>query len=121
MKQSRADDPGLAELQEVMSLWDHTFATAAVTIKAVVNEATQTRIEADEEGDIPLHGGKRVPCHPDLLDALIRVSGGRGAIDSNKLAYWMRKNAKRIDGKRRFINDGDTHGSARWKLTEINR
>ena len=91
MEQSRDEDPGLAELREVMDLWDHTFATAAMTIKAVVNEANQTRIEADEHGDIPEHGGKRVLCHPELRDALIRVSGGRNEIDSRKLGMWDRR------------------------------
>jgi hypothetical protein len=121
MEQSRTDDPGLAELREVMTLWDDAFGSAAVTIKAVVNEATQWRTEPDEHGDIPDYGGKPVLCHPELLDALTRVSGGRGGVDGTKLAYWMRKQARRIVGNKRFVNDGETQGLTRWKLTEIMR
>ena len=119
MEQSREEDPGLIELAEMLDFWGDTFGTRPMTIKAVVSEANQERFEADEHGDIHEYSGKRVFCRPELRDALIRVSGGRGEIDSRKLGMWMKAQAGRIIGTRRFLReDGETDGAARWKLQD---
>lgn len=120
MERAREDDPERAELREVMALWDAAFGASPLLLRDAVSEAEQRVAGTDADGDPTIYGGGSGALrYSALADVLKRVSGGRVAIDGKRLGKWLSGQKGKIVGGRRFLIDGTTDGSNRWKLERV--
>lgn len=115
MEQAREDDPELAELREVVTLWNDAFGTSTITLRDAVTEAERLITLHDADGEAPPYGD-RAPRWPDLAEVLKRVSRGRNGADTRALGVWMRNHEGKPVGRFRFKRDGMTAGTVRWRL-----
>ena len=119
MEKAREDDPELADLREVMTLWGDAFGQSPITVRGAITEASQRITRPMPDGTTPLFNGDLMPRYPELHDAMLRVSNGRsGIVDANRLGYWLRNREGKIVGNQRFRRDGVTNGTARWALAQ---
>ena len=122
MEEAREDDPELTELREVMVAWHDAFASEPRTIRRAIEAVTTPVAQADENGDVPQYGGKTALPHADLRDVFMRLSGGRGTLDTTRIGKWMVAYEGRIvsiaglSSGLKFMRDGKTEGCVRWKL-----
>ncbi len=125
MEEAREDDPELTELREVMVAWHEAFASEPRTIRRAIEAATAPTVQANEDGDVPTHGAAMTLPYPDLRDIFIRLSSGRGALDTTRIGKWMVAHEGRIvsiagiSSGLRFMRDGKTDGVVRWKLSSV--
>jgi putative DNA primase/helicase len=114
MEQAREDDPELCDLRQVIAAWSEAFGDRdAMTVKAVA-DAAEVRM-VDEQG----HYGNdyRLPL---LRDALFKVAGERGGINTNRLGRWLSNRKGRITSGHRFNQAGAAQGGvARWTLERV--
>lgn len=88
MSELRADDPKTASLREVMEQWISVFGEGReITARALIDKASE-----QFTGEF----GHMKPRHPDLREALLKVVGVAGAINSGKLGAWLRANKNRV-------------------------
>nr|WP_321984032.1 hypothetical protein [uncultured Lichenicoccus sp.] len=107
MQAVRTDDPWLTELREMVGLWVATFG---VGTKLTARDA----VDRCEDWS----GGKYV--HAEMRDALLRLAGVRGQVDTKRLAWWLRSHEKRLIGTQRFRNMGDNgRGVAQWAVEDV--
>jgi putative DNA primase/helicase len=114
MEAAREDDPDLAELREIAGLWRNAFGTAlSLTAREIVDQAS--RRKQDDFGN-----SANELVMPDLLDALVRVAGERGAVNTKRLGKWLFQHEGRIvDGHRLARAESRAHGGGvRWMLTK---
>jgi hypothetical protein len=105
MEQAREDDPELAELREVTSLWRDTLGIGGgFTVKDLADRADErTKTQMGEPTE---------HAHPELRDCLLRIAGERGAISTKRLGYWLRGREGRIVNGFRLAKAGVAHGGA---------
>lgn len=103
MEAARNDDPELAELREVLTLWNGALGTDAHTAKEIVGEA--------ERRHQTIIGEPTDPVHPELLDTLTRLFGERGTINTKRLVRWLMAREGRIVG----CDDGQKTVQLRFK------
>lgn len=110
METAREDDPELADLREIIGLWHATLGADGYTVREVA-----TQIGCKEESK----SGEPVKYRfPDLRDALIRLFGERGEINTLRMGIWLRRHEGRIvDGLRLKRSDSKAHGGVvRWTV-----
>lgn len=100
LEESRATDPRLARIVQVMDAWEATFGDAAKLVKEVVTEARAT------DGVVDINA--------DLHEALLAVGSKNGRLVPEMVSWWLRKNAGRVVGGRRFEASGNKY--IRWTL-----
>jgi putative DNA primase/helicase len=100
MEAARDDDPELGELREVLGAWqDNLSVGERYTVRAIA-DAAESRIMDDTAADFT--NAFRLP---DLRDALLRIAGERGCINTKRLGKWFLKYEGRIVGKLRLTRD----------------
>ena len=109
MEAAREDDPELSELREILTLWVEAFKDETITLRRVVE-----RIEEH----LPSKMGEPTDvAYPDLRDALFRLAGERGVINTKRLGKWLSSHAGRLVGQRRFKHAGNARGGvAQWRV-----
>jgi len=110
MNAAREDDPELAELREIVGLWRAAIpAGEARTVKEVADEGMRHKpTEMGEPTDL---------AHPEFRDALLRLAGERGAINTKKLGRWLMNREGRIVDGHRVRRKGEAHGGVwRWAV-----
>jgi hypothetical protein len=115
MEQARAGDPRLEELRAVMLQWRSAIGGGSISVREIIERATQTKIEGTTSH---LSSARSDYRHPDLREALLAVAGKGGAINSGSLGKWLGNNANRIvDGlviRRGKVSGGIQH----WTLED---
>ncbi|MEO3475772.1 hypothetical protein AAFN86_28230 [Roseomonas sp. CAU 1739] len=110
MQAARDDDPELTELREMLALWSDAFGSDAMTAKEVADAIHQKE---------PTQMGEPTDYRrPDLRDALIRLVGERGEVNTKRLGRWLLSREGRIvDGQRfkRSTTKGQNN-VARWQV-----
>ena len=122
METAREEDPELGELREVAGLWWRHLGSSEWTLRDAAVEAQKHQpAQTGEPTDLIM---------PDLRDALLRVAGDRGAINTRRLAKWLLNHAGRIvtcsadpqPAQLRFMRGSDAHGGvARWLVEKATR
>ena len=111
MEAAREDDPELAELREIIGLWrDRLGIGTGLTARELADVASR-RVQDD-------HGQWSAEMQmPDLFDALIRVAGERGIINTKRLGKWLLAHEGRIVDGHRLRRGSLAHGGVvRWML-----
>jgi putative DNA primase/helicase len=112
MEAARDDDPELGELRETMALWrEHIGTNNGLTAREIADQAAR-RLQDDQ-------GHLTEVATPDLLDALLRIAGERGGINTKRLGKWlMRFEGRIVDAHQLKRLSGVAHsGSPRWIVT----
>ena len=112
MERARADDPSLTALVEVLEQWHSAFATDEMTVKEVVDRATD--ILPQQNFGIDLNRApRREFLLPRLREALLVVAGEGGNINSKRLGKWLgREKGRIVKGVRIVMGLRDRH----WKI-----
>jgi hypothetical protein len=61
-------------------------------------------------------------CHDfsgDSLRESLEAAGCSDATDAKTLGYWLRTHRDRVAGPWKLVQDGTSHGSARWRLKAV--
>jgi putative DNA primase/helicase len=103
-KTLRKSDPVRSNLATVMAQWKAIVGFDRVTVAQVISRA------------IEMQGG--VFVHPELRDALLRVAGQGGELNSRMLGNWLSLHKGRIVAGLRFDQLEPRQGVATWQLTE---
>ncbi len=104
MEAAREDDPELAELREVIGLWQHDIG---ITDPTAGRDPITARELAEQDAF----------SKPVFRDALLRIAGERGAINTKRLGRWLLSHEGRIGGGLAIKCCGTTRdGAARWGL-----
>ena len=111
MEAAREDDPELSELREVLSLWGACVGGGmenAQSVRSVVEQASTRK--PSQMGEPPDF------AYPDLHDALLRIAGGGGNIQTRRLGKWLADHEGRVVGGVKFKRHRTlAHGgAARW-------
>jgi hypothetical protein len=115
MEAAREDDPELSELREVLAVWSEALGC---------DEAFTTKEVADEIAErLPTQMGEPTDfAHPELRDALLRLAGAQGTLNTRRLGQWLLSKAGRIVGTQRFVKAGKAHGGVlRWAVQSMVR
>jgi putative DNA primase/helicase len=112
MEAAREDDPELAELCEIIGLWrDCLGADIGLTAREIAERASR-RLQGDQGQ------GTSEMQMPDLFDALTRIAGERGIINTKRLGKWLLAHEGRIVDGHRLKRGSLAHGGVvRWMLT----
>jgi putative DNA primase/helicase len=107
MEQARADDPELGELREVLELWTQRLGPEALTTRELADRIeTKQKTQMGEPVDYLM---------PDLRDAIFRIAGERGNVNTKRLGRWLMSKEGRIVGNRRISRSGPASGGiVRW-------
>jgi putative DNA primase/helicase len=108
---SEEADPDRGAISEVLAAWHHSMGDEPFTLKTIA-----AKVQAKDRDD---YGGSGAFINPDLREALMNVAPNRdGSLNTKKLAGWPRKNAGKIVGGMKVIQDGrDDHSQkALWKV-----
>jgi putative DNA primase/helicase len=117
MEQARDQDPELTTLREMLGLWEETVGlglsyceTGRRVAEKSSERTTQGRFQ-DQSGPL---------LYPDFRDALLRVAGARGMVDTRKLGNWLRAHEGRIVDERMFKRGApDTDAKVeRWTVVD---
>ncbi len=115
MESAREDDPELGELREILAAWsgalglDGGFTTKDVADK--INERLPTKM--GEPTDF---------AYPELRDAMLRLAGAQGALNTRRLGQWLLSKSGRIVGNQRLVRAGSAHGGlTRWAVQSMVR
>lgn len=114
MDAAREDDPELTELREIVGLWRERLGIDTGLTARDIADTASCRVQDD-------HGNWTSELvMPDLFDALIRVAGERGAINTKRLGKWLLARERRIvDGLRLRRAAQKAHGGVvRWQLSK---
>ena len=126
MEAAREEDPELSELREMAALWHGAVGTDARTLRAVVETAN--------EHELTSMGVSPDLAHPEFLDALTRLAGDRGTVNTKRLARWLADHAGRIVTVSSAISDAQPSvikrlrfarganaegGIVRWKIEAV--
>jgi putative DNA primase/helicase len=116
MERAREDDPELAELREVTTLWRDNFGLVeSLTAKELADRAEErTKTQIGEPTDY---------VNPEWRDCLLRIVSERGAVSTKRLGYWLRNREGRIvDGLRLSKATSAGHGGlVRWTVRKAGR
>jgi hypothetical protein len=118
IEKSREDDPELCALRELLGLWSNIIGVGmenARTVRSVAELATDNPFEgtlADLDKVIAAQG--------DLRDALLRIAGAGGTINTRRLGKWLADHEGRIAGNLKFKRHPtpDQTGVVRWAVVK---
>lgn len=115
MDRARVEDPQTQELAAVLNQWKTIIRKQAVTVKEVIERATDYDPQPGAGYDLNV----RRFLHPDFREALLVVAGDGGSINSRKLGTWLGKRKGRvIDGMRLVVKK--SNGENRWQALPVN-
>lgn len=98
MEVARQDDPELATLREILGLWETYIGIQnRMPVRSVVQIAE--RRSTDDYG----HQGDLAA--PDFLEAIMRIAGERGNVNTTRFGNWLRKSEGRIVGGLKIKRD----------------
>ena len=104
-------DPDRRGIAEVLAAWHNSIGDEACTLKAIA-----ARVQARDRDDGYGGGGF---TNPDLREVLMNLAPNKdGSLDTKKLGVWLRKNACKIVGGMKVVQDGrDDHSQkVMWKV-----
>jgi hypothetical protein len=111
----READPVLGALTDVMQGWEREIGlhvpNTALDVKTLAMSDSQP-----VSGETGAVRKERQRLREEFRDALIRVAGERGEIDTARLGTWLRSHRDRIVAKRVFVNIAPPRTVARWQL-----
>jgi hypothetical protein len=110
MEQIREADPRLESLTMVIEQWQTVLGGARVSVKEVIDAATEQR----QNGFM----GRPEFVQPEFREALLVVAGDGGAINSRRLGKWLAGHQNRIVDGMKIVSDGVVRGIARWRLVD---
>jgi putative DNA primase/helicase len=116
MEAARDDDPELGELREMVVTWrDALVVDEAITVRDLVDAA---ELHATDENGRPTADYSR----PDLREALHKIAGERGVINTKRLGKWLADRAGRIVVGHRISKavGSASGGLVRWKISRVN-
>lgn len=96
------EDPERDLLLRFLDAWMRTFGKTS----AMVRDALR-RVTADSDKDA------------DLRDVMEEIGGERGAINSRKVGWWMRRHVGRIVDGRRIVRAAGNASSERWRVEVV--
>ena len=121
MDRARAEDPDLRTLKDMLSGWVRRLGadrgyTAREAADFALNAGYATTPAAVSGGE-PEDGRARA----DLLDAMLRAGGSKGAVDTLRLGKWLARNEGRVVGGMRFTHGAKTdgHHAIEWRVERI--
>jgi hypothetical protein len=98
-------DPDTAQLGDLLRGWEALFGDDSATTSEAIREWEQLR---NTHGLLEEQVG--------FLSAIEEIAKVGISINALKLGRWISQRANRIVDKRRFVRDGLTGGSARWRV-----
>ena len=122
---ARANDTALNQRRDIINAWHVAFGMGAQTLAEAARYATTApvhrgydRADTEAERDVKLAA---YHAHRDAQEQLLAVlraafPSGRDGIDTNKWGFWMRRFAGRMTDGLKFVKDGVTDGTSRWRL-----
>jgi len=113
MNTARDDDPELAALREVVTAWAQYLTVGMrYTAKSIVDEAESRSLDPDT--------GRQTDRFrfPELRDALLKIAGERGSINTKRLGNWLQGREGRIINGLRVRRSKELHrtGVVVWFL-----
>jgi putative DNA primase/helicase len=114
MERARADDPRLQELAAVLTQWNASIGSTAITVKELIDRATTRYNGGPGSFDLNPPGF----LYPDLREALLVVAGDGGAINSRRLGTWLGRNKFRLVDGLKLGPATVQDGYKRWKVTK---
>ncbi|MDI3308525.1 MAG: hypothetical protein QJR07_15645 [Acetobacteraceae bacterium] len=113
MEEARALDPKLDALNAVVAQWRQVIGTERVSVRDIIDRATQTHTpEGKPFGPPP----KPEFTHPDFREALLTVAGEGGAINSRRLGKWLLAHQDRVVSGCRIVRRGLSGGILMWQV-----
>jgi len=116
MEAARRDDPVLEELREMLGAWEQCLEIGTrYTTKDLADAAEAKRFDPDHGHAMADH------MHPELREAVLRIAGDRGGINTRKLGNWIARYEGRIVGGLRLTRDMmQAHGSVvQWVVQRL--
>jgi len=118
MNAARDDDPELMGIREMFAAWEAAFGIGTdTTVKAVCDEAEVHLIDDKH--------GHRLPerRNPELYDAVSKVAGERGTLNTLRLSKWLARNKGRIVGGKRIEKStiAGHNNVTQWSLNHAGR
>ena len=114
----RENDPKLAKLIRMATVWSRAFGEDRTTVaEAVVKAEEKARVGTYEDSKFEL-------TNPDLNEAFMTVARRGTAINPQALGNYLSSEAERVvvlesGAKVRFERDGMKDGSVRWTLVTV--
>ena len=112
METARADDPELSELREMLTVWETVAAPGAWTSARDISELSGRRLPTQMGEPTEL-------ASPALHEALLRVAGERGHVNSRMLGNWLAERRGRVADGRRFISRAGSGGVLKWGIERL--
>jgi len=108
METAREDDPELAELREVVTVWQAALRVGeGFTVKDLADAA---------EERLPTKMGEPTDyANPDWRDCLLRLAGDRGAVNTRRLGMWLMSREGRIVDSFRIKRPGKKAMGGVWR------
>ena len=133
MDRSRVEDPDICALRDMLTAWQRGLGTKKASAQEKDKGWTaREAIDAVMSGGMPdmtarmmaaVSGGsseEAAGIRGDLLEAMSKVAGDHGRIDSRRLGIWLGANAGRIVGGLRFVKHATASGFlARWNVERV--
>jgi putative DNA primase/helicase len=108
MERTRAEDPLRAALASILPQWRALLGSSRVSVKNVIDKATE-RPSGSYFGGIDF-------LHPEFREALLAVAGSGGNINGMRLGKWLSANNGKVFDDLRIVPDGILEGVARYRL-----
>jgi putative DNA primase/helicase len=115
MEAAREDDPELGELREMLTACREALGCGEgfTTLEIVARSEHRPATKMGEPPDL---------SHPALRDALHRLAGERGGVNTRRLGRWFLNHEGRIVEEHRFARFGTASGGAvRWGVEQKDR
>ncbi len=112
MELAREDDPELSEHREVLGCLE---AVCSLNEGYTVSELVQKMDERVQDPDYG-HATDKV-MYPEFRDALLKVAGFRGEVNTKRLARWFLDREGKIVGGLRIKRKGVSHSALRWSVS----
>lgn len=114
MERARADDPRTQELAAVLTRWDTSIGNTPVTVKEVIDKAT----DRYQPADVPDMNRAQFLC-PEFREALLAVAGDGGIISSRRLGTWLGRNKAKVVNQLRLEMTTPQRGDNRWQVVSV--
>jgi putative DNA primase/helicase len=108
MENIRSSDPKFERLVAVIEQWRTVIGERRVSVRDVIDTATQSE-----------HGAafdRHEFTHASFREVLLAVANDGGAISSRRLGNWLSANQNRVVNGAKLVQDGIVQGITRWRL-----
>jgi hypothetical protein len=96
MFEAMAVDPERETLKQLLEAWHEKFGPHGRMVREVI---------------------KILGIDDDLTESIKEIAGERdGSISQRKLGWWLKRHENKVADGKRFVNDGCSRGSVRWKV-----